>query len=263
MQMIRARHYRKGRISPIRVIVIHDMEVAETATTAENVARYFSSTSTVASAHVNVDNNSAVRSVADADTAFAAPGANSDGLQLEIAGYARQTRQEWLDAYSQGALKQAARVTATWCKKYGIPPIRLTRAQLKAGRKGITSHVDVSAVYRRSDHHDPGPNFPWDWFLVAVKEELGLDAPPPSETRPDVPVWPGRLFQVKSPPMVGKDISAWQRQMRARGWDIGVDSAYSVADAEIARAFQEEKGLAVDGLVGRETWDAAWNCPIT
>lgn len=239
------------------------MEAPEGPLTAENVARYFATTRTVASAHVNVDNNSAVRSVADSDTAYAAPGANADGLQLEIAGYARQTRAQWLDAYSQAALKQAAKVAADWCKKYNIPPVRLTRAELKAGKKGITQHVDVSAVYKRSDHHDPGPNFPWDYFLAAVKEELGQDAPPPTTNRPQAPKWPGRYIVVKNPPMRGTDITTWQRQMRTRGWSITVDGAYAAADASVARAFQREKGLDVDGIVGPDTWRAAWESPIT
>ena len=29
------------------------------------------------------------------------------------------------------------------------------------------------------------------------------------------------------------------------------------------KRFQAEKGLAADGLVGRQTWDAAWTSPIT
>jgi N-acetyl-anhydromuramyl-L-alanine amidase AmpD len=261
MRTVKARHYRKGRIAPVRLIVIHDMEAPESATTAENVARYFATTSTVASAHVNVDSDSAVRSVADADTAYAAPGANADGLQLEIAGYARQTREQWLDAFSRAALKQAAKVAAAWCKKYGIPAVRLTRAELRNGRKGITSHVDVSAVYRKSDHHDPGPNFPWDHFLAEVKNELGVA--PPVVDAAVAPAWPGRYFVVRNPPMLGNDIKTWQRQMRQRGWDITISGAYSAQSAGVCRAFQQEKGLEVDGVVGPATWRAAWTEPVT
>jgi peptidoglycan hydrolase-like protein with peptidoglycan-binding domain len=29
------------------------------------------------------------------------------------------------------------------------------------------------------------------------------------------------------------------------------------------RAFQAEKGLTVDGLVGLGTWNAAWTAPVT
>lgn len=261
MQTVKARHYRKGRIAPIRAVIIHDMEAPEGPLTAENVANYFATTSTVASAHINVDNNSAVRSVPDADTAFAAPGANADGLQLEIAGYMRQTRAQWLDDYSKAALGQAARVVADWCRTYNIPPVRLTRAELKAGSKGISCHVDVSAVYKRSDHTDPGSGFPWDYLLAEVRNQLGATVPPVAMA--DAPEWPGRYFVVKSPPMVGKDITAWKRQMRTRGWTITVTTAYTAADADVTRRFQGEKGLVVDGIVGPNTWNSAWNAPIT
>lgn len=262
MQTIAAKNYRKGRLSSIRLIVIHDMEAPEGPLTAENVAKYFRDSGVVASAHICVDNDSAVRCVPDEDTAYAAPGANTDGLQLEIAGYMRQSRDEWLDAYSKAALGQAARATAAWCAKYGIPVRRLTRDELRAGVRGITCHADVSAVYKRSDHTDPGPGFPWDWFLAMVHEARNATttAPPLAET--PVPVWPGRYFTVKNPPMRGTDIAVWQRQMRQRGWSIVVDSAYARADADIARAFQSEKGLVADGVVGPITWEAAWASPI-
>jgi hypothetical protein len=50
--------------------------------------------------------------VLDNDIAFAAPGVNSDGIQLELAGVARQTREEWLDPYSVLVLENAASATA-------------------------------------------------------------------------------------------------------------------------------------------------------
>lgn len=58
----------------------------------------------------------------------------------------------------------------------------------------------------------------------------------------------------------------WQAQMIKRGWDFddyGADGLYGDVTADVARAFQREKGLAVDGLIGRETWRAAWEEPVT
>jgi N-acetyl-anhydromuramyl-L-alanine amidase AmpD len=175
MKTVRARWYTKGRTAPIRVVVIHDMEASEAGDTAERVAQYFHTTDTKASAHICVDNNSAVRCVEDSDTAWAAPGSNNDGLQLEIAGYMRQTREQWLDDYSTAALRQAARVTAAWCVAYDVPVVKLTVAQLKAGGRGLVGHVDVSNAYKRTDHGDPGSGFPWDYFLGLVREEMEDD----------------------------------------------------------------------------------------
>lgn len=158
----------------VRVLVIHAMEAPEGEQTAENVARYFATTQTVASAHVNVDSNSVVQSVKDSDIAYAAPGANHDGIQIELAGYARQTKKEWLDEFGVRMLNRAADVAAQYCLKYGVPPVQLTDEQLRAGHRGIVGHVQVSNVYKKSTHTDPGPNFPWTYFLCAVRVFMDL-----------------------------------------------------------------------------------------
>lgn len=89
----------------------------------------------------------------------------------------------------------------------------------------------------------------------------------PSPTVPDAPVgkaprFPGRLI-TQPPVMRGDDVRRWQHQMRERGWAIGVDGAYGPMSEQVCRRFQEEKGLAVDGVVGAKTWAAAWTAPIT
>lgn len=61
----------------------------------------------------------------------------------------------------------------------------------------------------------------------------------------------------------GEGLRVWQQRMRDRGWDISVDGLYGTETAGVARAFQTEKGLTVDGLIGPETWTAAWTTPIT
>src|SRR5262249_46293804 len=105
----------------VRVIVIHSMEAPEKGETAENVARFFQMTENPASAHLCIDNNSIVQCVMDNDVAFAAPGVNNDGIQLELAGFARQTRADWLDPYSVLVLENAANAAAQYCLKYDVP----------------------------------------------------------------------------------------------------------------------------------------------
>src|SRR4051812_38628397 len=85
----------------MRVIVIHDMEFAERSDTAEVIAKDFANRppSDKGSAHLCIDSNSIVQCVRDNDVAFAAPGCNNDGIQIELAGFGRQTRAEWLDTY--------------------------------------------------------------------------------------------------------------------------------------------------------------------
>ena len=76
-------------------------------------------------------------------------------------------------------------------------------------------------------------------------------APPPA---PDVVLGRGSA---------SGDVRAWQRQMARRGWRLAVDGVFGPQTRSVARRFQREKGLHVDGLVGRETWDAAWRRPVT
>lgn len=154
----------------VRVIVIHDMEFPERGDTAEVIAKDFATRppKNKGSAHICVDNNSIVQCVRDNDIAYAAPGCNNDGIQIELAGYAKQTPQEWLDPYGVALLALGADATAQYCLKYDIPPVHLTDAQLRAGQKGIVGHAQVSVVYKKSDHPDPGPNFPWTYFMAHV-----------------------------------------------------------------------------------------------
>lgn len=85
--------------------------------------------------------------------------------------------------------------------------------------------------------------------------------PPPKPTT-QAPKWPGR-YLTQPPVMTGADVKTWQKQMKARGWDIDTDGAYGPDSEEICRAFQKEKGLGVDGVVGPKTWASAWTAPVT
>ncbi|GAA3027160.1 peptidoglycan-binding domain-containing protein [Streptosporangium longisporum] len=265
MKAIQARHYHRGRTGKIRVVVVHDMEWSETTTTAEDCARMFATMARPASAHVCVDSNSAVRCVADSDTAWAAPGCNHDGLQLEMAGFARQTREQWLDTYSRAMLKQAARVVAAWCKQYDIPIKHLTVAELKAGKKGLVGHVDVSKAYRRTDHHDPGPSFPWDHFLDLVREYAKGEPSKPADKpikvviRDGVALWPGRVLQLKDPMMQGADVRAWQERLVRRGWKIDADGWYGEQSRSVCRSWQRAVGLPDTGRVDEATWESTWS----
>lgn len=59
------------------------------------------------------------------------------------------------------------------------------------------------------------------------------------------------------------NVHAWQARMAARGWAIVMDGCYGPASQAVCTAFQQEKGLAADGLVGPVTWGAAWTAPVT
>lgn len=179
-----ARHFTAvpdGENRPIDLIVLHSMEAPQKPDTAEAVARWLAGpTSPVASAHVCADQDSAVGCVRDHDVAYGAPGANHNGLHLELAGYARQTRPDWDAPENRAMLAIAARrVVAPWCRRYNVPAVYVTAAMLAAGgARGITTHLQVTlSKIAKGDHTDPGTAFPVDDFVRTV---AGLVAAPPT-----------------------------------------------------------------------------------
>jgi len=235
----------EGRRAPIRLIVIHTMEVPETSSAAEAVGRAFANPARNASAHVGVDTNSTVRYVSDDDTAWATPGANADGLQIEIAGRAGQTTGQWADAPSRAILERAAHQVATWCRTYGIPARWLTDAQLANGRtRGIIGHADASRVFRLSDHTDPGRAFPRASFLAHVQSLIGGTVARP-QTRPAKA--PTSRIHLAVDGAFGPRTKA-----RLQQWaGTTVDSTLSARDW---RAVQRKVHVVADGLPGPQTW---------
>lgn len=70
-----------------------------------------------------------------------------------------------------------------------------------------------------------------------------------------------RALPADHPTRVG--LRAWQTRMRERGWTLTSDGLYGDETAAVATAFQREKGLHVDALIGAATWSAAWTAPVT
>lgn len=229
------------------IIGIHTMEAPEKAQTAENVANYFKNVN--ASAHWCVDNNSRVRVVEDNDTAWTLPGANSRSLNIELAGYAKQTTDDWRDEYSLDMLEVAAVCAAEWCIKYDIPVRRLSADEIRNGSKGFAGHVDVNSVYKQSAHWDPGPSFPWTYFLGRVrfqiaelKGEKATNVPP----KPPTPTYNNVGYSVAW-------IMAQQEKLRKLGYKIDADGRRGAATIKAVRVFQEKNNLEADGIPGPDT----------
>lgn len=74
-----------------------------------------------------------------------------------------------------------------------------------------------------------------------------------------------------STPVGHPGLKQFQQKMKDRGWPMQVDGIYGPKGAsspqgntaEIVVAFQKEKGLTADGLIGPATWKAAWEAPVT
>lgn len=175
MDLIAARNYTRAARGSVRLICIHSMEAPEKPGTARAVAKWFAGPlAPQASAHYCVDALEVVQCVRDEDVAWAAPGANRDGLHIELAGYASQTAADWSDAYSTAELQRAAKLCAELALKWVIPIQKLTVEQVRDTRtKGFCGHIDVTHAFPKiGTHTDPGANFPWDHFLALVESAM-------------------------------------------------------------------------------------------
>jgi peptidoglycan hydrolase-like protein with peptidoglycan-binding domain len=172
---IPARNWSKHRgvHNPKDLIVIHSMEAKEASTTAENVSKWAAGNNAPnASWQYAVDDDSVVRCVPEGGIAWHAPGANRNGIGIEHAGYARQSETQWNDVFSTNMLRRSARLSAEICKRHGIPVEFVDRKGLRDGKRGFTTHNEVTFAFRKSTHVDPGKHFPMDQYLTWVREAM-------------------------------------------------------------------------------------------
>ncbi len=170
-----ALNYTRANRTEMKWGVIHSMEGAESATKAESVSQWFAGENSrfpapKSSAHYAFDCDSVVQMVREKDVAWHAPGANRYGVGFEHAGRARQTTAQWLDAFSRPMLMQSSWVMAAFCRRWNLPIVFVDRHDVSAGRRGITTHGEVTHAFKKSTHTDPGPNFPMEWYLACVRE---------------------------------------------------------------------------------------------
>lgn len=178
LKWIPPKSWTKGRPAPPRVIIIHTTEGHEHFEAAENGAAYDQRRTDGTSTHYFHDPNSTVQCVHTKDQAHAARrNGNKIGIQHELCGKAGQSDAQWDDANSNAIIRRAAKQAARDAKKYNIPVVKLTPAQVRAGARGFCGHVDITYAYPEDngDHTDPGPRFPWAEFLAAVKAEMEED----------------------------------------------------------------------------------------
>lgn len=247
MVFVQARNFTRTSGRQIDLVVIHDMEAPETTRTAENVANWFAGANAPrASAHWCHDSDSSVRCVADKDVAWHAPGANHNGIGHELAGYARQTRAEWLDPFGLAMLPRVAAQVRVDCANYGIPLRFVGPDGLRRGERGLTIHRYVSEAFHRSTHWDTGYHFPEAYFLELVRSAAG-----PHVTPNPVPVDDGLLSVGDR----GTDVTDWQRILAGAGIIAGaaVDGVFGPKTKAATIIMQTKLGVTADGVVGPDT----------
>jgi len=172
-----AKNYKWANRKPADVtrIVLHTAEIAENSESAEALASWVSGPDAPkASWHFAVD-NTITQSVYVRHVAFAAPGANRNGIQIEMCGRARQSPEDWADEYSVAMLAKCAKLVASLCVEWDIPVEFLDEDVLLTDSDGITTHQCVTLAFKRSTHTDPGPHFPLTEFLDTVRRYVASD----------------------------------------------------------------------------------------
>lgn len=167
LQFYPAAHTSGGRsTSAIKWVIIHSTE----GSTASGAAGWFRNPQSSASTQLVVDNDFCFRCVRDDVIPWAAPGANTKGLHIEHAGFAKWNWAQWM--LRRKMLQRSAYHIAKWCFKYNIPVVWLSPADLAAGKRGISSHANCSKGLGGGDHWDPGSSFPVKYLLSQVQKNL-------------------------------------------------------------------------------------------
>lgn len=167
------------------------------------------------------------------------------------------------------------------------PPAMLD--SLRTGSAAILRHMKRTATrglhFHKSICDPPGRKVDPDGLDLAVERrsvQIRLDrmngakpaTPAPAKPAPAKPVadrtWTPPAKRTAVPPMpalvrlgsTGSAVRAVQERLKARGWRITVDGDFGPTTDRIVRAYQAEKGLRVDGVVGLATWRSLWLSPI-
>jgi len=172
-EFIAASHFQAANRTAIGLIVIHTTEAPKTDHTAHDVATNWTALPTTqVSAHYIVDSDHVVQTVQEKDIAFHARGGNVNAISIgvEHAGSAGQSAAQWDDAFNSAMLARSASLVASLCERYAIPVVWLAPADVRAGKRGITGHAEVTQAFAvPNGHGDPGAAFPRARYIALVK----------------------------------------------------------------------------------------------
>jgi peptidoglycan hydrolase-like protein with peptidoglycan-binding domain len=252
--------------APANLIVLHTFESPEKPGTARGVANWFAGrlgTAPKASAHFCVGQDAVFQCVALDVVSWAAPGANSRAVNIEQEGRAKQTPEEWADSASRAMLTRSARLCAELVRELNIPPVRIDFAAVRAGAPGICGHHDVTLAFpdKGHGHYDPGPSFPWDWYMAAVADELAKRdtdvsdlAPESGAIAPEFDPETLPVLDLTVPRTMGKHVVLLQERLRYHARIVTVDGTFGPKTHSALVDLQLGWGLKADGICGPKTW---------
>lgn len=255
----------------VDLLAVH---TAEGARTADSLGRYFQNPAVQASSHDGSDDNTTIQYVGYPDMAWTLLNGNPRSENLELCGFAHWSRDEWLQ-HHRGMLDQCAAWLARRAAARGIPLVKLSPADVDAGRSGVIGHADWTySNIGWGNHTDPGVNFPWD-YVIDKARGLNPSVPPPAPAPQEAAAWPlpsGHFFGDITGPAhehggINPQERVWVRQIQRAliragavpgvtdpnsGWADGVWEPPTTAAVE---RFQRAKGIPVTGNVWQREWD--------
>ncbi|EST30862.1 hypothetical protein N566_20985 [Streptomycetaceae bacterium MP113-05] len=218
-------NYADGRSSAITAVVVHVTQGSYAGT-----INWFQNPDAGVSAHyvVRSSDGQVTQMVRDNDTAWHARSGNAYAVGIEHEGYVDDP--SW---FTDAMYRSSAALTAHLADRYGIPK----------DRAHIVGHSEVPG----NDHTDPGPNWDWNYYMQLVGGSTGGGTPQLSFSSYDT------LGQGDD----GSQVKAAQYLLNEGGFDAGaVDGIFGSGTASAVRAFQSDRGLDADGVVGPRTWTA-------
>lgn len=97
----------------------------------------------------------------DNQICWAVAGSNTGRLHVELIGFDTYTEHQWM-TIARAGMKEAAKWFAYWAHEHDIP----VRTSVN---HGFATHAMYSEAFHKSDHTDPGPNFPWHRFMDDIR----------------------------------------------------------------------------------------------
>lgn len=157
----------------MRWVVIH---TAEGARTADDLRAFFNRSTTV-SVHAIADDATLLDNLVPYDrAAWTMRNGNPKSDNLELCGFAKWSRDEWLNNH-QGMLNNAATWIRNRCHARGIPIRKIDADAVRRGESGVIGHVDYTNGTGDGTHWDPGPGFPWDVVISRAAGSPSLPIP--------------------------------------------------------------------------------------
>lgn len=153
---------------PINRVVIHSAVIPCENGRAVQLG-HMNQTSITGSWHYAVDPENTIQCSFDSFVCWHAP-PNPHSIGIEMADIPQHVPGRWQTPNHRKMLKRTARLTARLCLAYNIPLQFLTPAELRAGKRGVTTHNNVSLAFGESTHWDPG-SWPRRKFMRMVRRE--------------------------------------------------------------------------------------------